>query len=151
MVNIINEDPASDTAASLIAALSATLATITGDSGAASFDPGDVRGSRARFVVARSAAGAPVGCGALRPIDDAVAELKRMYAVPGSAGVGAAILAHLESEARVLGYRQLCLETRMVNRKAVAFYEKHGYSRIPNYGKYAGRAEALCFAKSLLP
>lgn len=43
----------------------------------------------------------------------------------------------------------LGLETRLVNTRAVHFYERHGYSRIPNYGRYIGRPEAVCFEKTL--
>lgn len=150
MFTITHEDPASPAAAQLIDALSETLAKITGDSGKSSFDPNDVRGSRARFVVARTSTGTPVGCGAFRPIDESTAEVKRMYAIPGLSGVGGAVLSHLENEAKLLGYSQLWLETRIVNQRAVAFYEKKGYSRIPNFGKYVGKLEAVCFAKNLL-
>ena len=72
-----------------------------------------------------------------------------MYAAPGTSGVGSAVLAHLESEAAKLGYSEVWLETRAVNSRAVAFYEQRGYSRISNFGKYVGRAEAVCFAKRL--
>jgi ribosomal protein S18 acetylase RimI-like enzyme len=78
-----------------------------------------------------------------------VAEVKRMFARPGQAGVGSAVLAYLEGEAAALGYRALWLETRLVNTRAVRFYEARGYARIPNYGRYAGRPEAACFEKRL--
>jgi ribosomal protein S18 acetylase RimI-like enzyme len=149
MYTITNEDPTSPVATSLIEALSEALANITGDSGKSSFDLNDVRGSRACFVVARTSTGTAVGCGAIRPIDASTAEVKRMYAMPGASGVGSAVLAHLENEARTLGYSQLWLETRLVNERAVSFYEKKGYSRMPNFGKYVGKAEAVCFAKKL--
>ncbi|UFZ05312.1 GNAT family N-acetyltransferase [Bradyrhizobium ontarionense] len=132
-----------------MAELSATLARITGDSGRSSFDPDDVRGPQACFVVASDACGQAVGCGALRPLDADIAELKRMYARPGTRGVGAAILSHLEIAAAGFGYRALRLETRLVNQRAVRFYERHGYRRIPNFGKYVGRPEAVCFEKRL--
>jgi GNAT superfamily N-acetyltransferase len=150
MYAITREDPTSAEAATLIAALSATLASVTGASGESSFDSDDVRGDRARFVLARTEAGVAVGCGGLRPLDAKVAELKRMYAAPGTKGVGSAILAHLETEATALGYAELWLETRAVNAHAVAFYERHGYSRIRNFGKYASRSDAVCLAKRLL-
>ncbi len=129
--------------------LSAALARITGDGGRASFDPDDVRGPKACFLVAWDKAGQAVGCGALRPLDTDIAEVKRMYARPGTSGVGAAILAHLETAAADYGYRAIRLETRLINARAVAFYERHGYRRIANYGKYAGRPEAVCFEKRL--
>jgi len=36
-----------------------------------------------------------------------------------------------------------------VNGRAVAFYERHGYRVIPNYGKYVGREDAVCIGKVL--
>lgn len=149
MYTVESEDPSSADGSALIEALSDALARITGSDGRLSFDPSDVQGPRARFVVARTESGIPVGCGAFRPMGKAVAEVKRMYAAPGTVGVGSAVLAHLESEAAKLGYSELWLETRVVNARAVAFYEHRGYSRIPNFGKYVGRAEAICLAKRL--
>jgi GNAT superfamily N-acetyltransferase len=147
MIYIVTEDPGTEDAAFLLSELSAALQAITGSSGTASFDASDVRVENARFVVARDANGQPVGCGAFRPLATGVAEIKRMYArVPGA---GSAVLAFLEREAQQLGFAALRLETRTINEKAVAFYERHGYVKIPNYGKYAGKTEAVCFEKPL--
>lgn len=143
--------PCDPMAMQLLDQLSDTLARITGDSGRSSFDPLDVEGAGASFVLAYDAQGAAVGCRAYRPLADGVAELKRMFAVPGSKGVGSAILKYLESRAHADGYRELWLETRLVNSRAVHFYERNGYRRIPNFGKYVGRDEAVCFAKTLRP
>jgi GNAT superfamily N-acetyltransferase len=142
-------DPDSPAAQLLLGELSATLAAITGSSGSASFDAEDARLPRSLFVVAHGDNGAPLGCGALRPLADDVAELKRMYARPGGAGTGAALLAHLEQAVAAMGYRAIWLETRRVNTRAVAFYTRLGYAPIANYGKYAGRTEAVCLAKTL--
>jgi ribosomal protein S18 acetylase RimI-like enzyme len=149
LLTITPEDPTSAVACQLMDELSAILATITGDSRRSSFDPNDVRVPKALFVVARNEAGQSIGCGALRPLQDGIAEVKRMYSRPGSAGVGSAILAYLEAEAAGMGYKALWLETRLVNERAVRFYEKRGYSRIPNYGKYIGNPKAVCFEKRL--
>jgi GNAT superfamily N-acetyltransferase len=150
---IAAEDPASTDAAQLIEELNGTLERITGDSGRTLFSPDDVRGAAARFAVARDAQGRALGCGAIRPLtEDAqgkVAEVKRMYARQGSRGVGGAILAWLEAEARVLGYRALRLETRLVNSRAVNFYLARGYARIANFGHYQGNDAAACFEKLL--
>lgn len=148
-LTIRRADPGAPDSVRMMDALSDTLATITGASGRASFDPDDVRGARACFVLARDAEGLAVGCGAFRPISDTVAEVKRMYAAPGTRGVGSAILAFLEKEARALGYAEVWLETRLVNQRAVSFYERRAYQRIANYGKYVGKAEAVCLAKRL--
>ncbi len=142
-------DPGLPEAEALLNELSERLAAITGSSGRSSFDADDVRVPSALFVLARDTDGKAVGCGAFRPMDQeaGVAEVKRMYAqVPGA---GLAILTHLEAAAREYGYAKLRLETRLVNQRAVAFYEKHGYARIPNFGKYVGKAEAVCFEKLL--
>lgn len=143
-MEIAREDPATRDAVVLVDELSQALERITGASGRASSDPA----SLSCFVVARDA-GVTVGCGGYRELGDGVVELKRMYARSGTRGVGAAILAHLEREAVTAGFRAAWLETRRVNARAVAFYERHGYARIDNYGRYVGNAEAVCLGKSL--
>ncbi|MFZ6874794.1 GNAT family N-acetyltransferase [Undibacterium sp. Di27W] len=145
--HIANVDPALPEAVALLDELCVRLADITGSSGRSSFDAEDVRVPGALFVLARNADGKAVGCGAFRPMGEGVAEVKRMYAQV--AGVGLAVLTHLESAAKEYGYRKLRLETRLINQRAVAFYEKHGYVRISNFGKYVGKAEAVCFEKQL--
>ena len=148
MIACASADPDCEEARALIAELDAALAAICGDSGAKSFDANDVRGPRAVFLLARDVTGVAVGCGALRPIDAEVAEVKRMYARPGS-GAGVHLLDELERRARAFGYRAIWLETRRVNARAVAFYEKNGYRVIPNYGQYVGREDAVCLGKLL--
>lgn len=144
-------DPDSADARVLVEELSDALALITGASGKASYSPDDARVARSLFVVARGEDGRLLGCGALRPLDGDVGEVKRMYARPGTRGVGAALLACIEHQAEGFGYRELWLETRRVNSRAVGFYVAHGYAEIPNYGKYIGRPEAVCFGKRLAP
>ena len=55
-MNVAPADPASPDARVLTAELDAALQAITGDSGASSFDPEDVRGPQAVFMIARGAA-----------------------------------------------------------------------------------------------
>src|SRR3712207_2747656 len=90
-------DPDSLDARVLIGELDAALAALCGDGGSGSFDPADVRGPASVFLVARDAQGTALGCGALRPLVPGVAELKRMYARPGS-GAGLALLTALEAQ-----------------------------------------------------
>ncbi|WP_174864384.1 GNAT family N-acetyltransferase [Duganella dendranthematis] len=148
-IHLIEEDPTAPESVLLMAELSTALEAITGDSGRASFDADDVRGPAACFVVARSDSGAALGCGAFRPLEPGVAEIKRMYARHGTSGVGSAVLRYLEGEAQALGYQAVWLETRLVNRRAMDFYEARGYQRIANYGKYIGNPLAVCFEKQL--
>lgn len=136
-------------AISLINDLSDTLEAITGSSGRSSFEPSDVCGHRATFVLAYNENGEAVGCGAIRPIDENTAEVKRMFAKEKGRGIGTKVLSFLEAKAQELGYATLRLETRFVNQRAVEFYENKGYRRISNYGKYVSRPEAVCFEKNL--
>jgi GNAT superfamily N-acetyltransferase len=141
-------DPESADALALIAELSDALARLTGDSGRSSFDANEVRGPGAVFLLARSAEDGAVGCGALRPLNDGRAEIKRMFARPGS-GAGALLLAELERQAAAFGYQALCLSTRRINVRAVAFYERHGYLMVAPFGRYAAKPESVCLEKSL--
>lgn len=149
MITIEKSSPASADSQALIEQLSAELAAITGDSGKSHFNPQDVSGARALWAVAKDENRQPVGCGALRPLSDTTAELKRMFSTRAYPGTGAALLAWLEKAALGLGYRELWLATRKINTRAVQFYLKHGYTPIANYGPYIGREEAMCLAKRL--
>ncbi len=104
------------------------------------------------FVVAEDDEGSPIGCGGLRELDRTEAEVKRMFVRRESRGSGAstAILDRLESIARERGYDRLLLETGDRQPDAVRFYLRQGYTRIPNFGHYAGHEASLCFAKPLL-
>jgi GNAT superfamily N-acetyltransferase len=108
---------------------------------------------RGAFLVARLA-GEPVGCGGVRRVPGApadVAEIKRMYTVPAvrGRGISRVLLTALEHEAEALGFRLLQLETGLRQPEAVRLYESAGYHRIPDYGQYAGDELTLCFAKDL--
>jgi ribosomal protein S18 acetylase RimI-like enzyme len=152
-VQVQAADPGAPEAMLLMAELSAVLAAVTGDSGQSSFDADDVRGPLACFAVARNAQGEAVGCGAFRPLEGGVAEVKRMYARRGHAGagggIGTAVLAFLEKEAAARGYVALRLSTRRINALAVAFYTARGYTVISNFGRYAVKPESVCFEKRL--
>lgn len=143
------ESPFSSDAISLMDELSECLQAITGDNGKNSFDANDVCNDRAIFVIARNQSGKAIGCGAFRPMDETAAEVKRMYAKEKGMGIGNKILSYLEYRAHDIGYKTIRLETRIVNAKAVSFYERNGYQKIANYGKYAGRVNSICFKKNL--
>ncbi|MQP66988.1 GNAT family N-acetyltransferase [Niveispirillum sp. SYP-B3756] len=134
----------------LLDALSADLLARFGSDGRRGLDGWGIVANRSAFALAWLN-GRPVGCGAVRPLENArgTAEIKRMYALPGTAGVGAAVLTWLEDQARTLGYRRLVLETRWANDRACAFYRRHGYRVTDNFGHYVGRTESACFAKGL--
>lgn len=94
-----------------------------------------------------------VGCGAVRRLDPATAELKRMYVDPSfrGQGIGRAIVDALEREARQLLVTRIVLETGTRLTPAIKLYESMGYGRIPLYGEYLLSPDtSLCFGKSLI-
>jgi len=119
---------------------------------AAQVAPADVRAPNGAFLVAWLD-GAPVGCGAVMALDrpGGVAEVKRMYTVPGGRrrGVSQAVLAALETRAAELGYRWLQLETGLAQPEAMALYERAGWRRITPYGRYQDSPETACYGKDL--
>ncbi|WP_437608286.1 GNAT family N-acetyltransferase [Erwinia sp. V71] len=149
LVTVSREAVESADAQALMAQLSTVLQQITGDSGQHSFNAADLQHPAACFAVARDQQGNALGCGAIRPLTQDVAELKRMFAREGAQGTGSALLHFLEAEAATLGYREIWLETRRVNQQAVRFYLRRGYQPIASYGRYIGNPEAQCFAKTL--
>lgn len=150
-VRIIEASPNDPAAVRLLDALSDALSALTGDDGRASFDPAQADEAGSVFLLALDEADQPVGCGALRPLAPGVGEIKRMYAAPGTKGVGAALLTALEAEAERLGYATLKLSTRRVNHRAVDFYRRRGWSETDPFGRYVGRPESICMAKALSP
>lgn len=144
---ITEESIKSEDAYRLINELSDALQDITGDSGRNSFDISDLDNPRALFVIARDVTGEAVGCGAFRPFREDIAEVKRMYARHKVKGIGTQILSYLEERAKAFGYSRIWLETRIINIKAVTFYENRGYHKIDNYGKYIDNDKAICFEK----
>lgn len=128
-------------------ALSDYLQQLTGSSGRASFDASTL-GERGFFLLARENAVA-VGCVAIRELSAGIGEIKRMYARPGTHGVGAELLRALERHARERDFQALWLETRKINQRAVDFYQRNGFRIRENYGNYIGRPEAVCFEKAL--
>ena len=107
-------------------------------------------------LVARQPDGTPVGCGALRPLEPGVAEVKRMYVVPEARGRGVsrALLAALEAAAVDRGWTTLRLETGPRQPEAIGLYESAGYRPIAAFGRYVEEPDAGCslyYERSLDP
>ena len=149
-LQVRHEAPDSADALALQQALSAQLLDRFGSSGQAGFvgfDP-----AQGAFVVARTADGRPVGCGALRPLPDRGArcgEIKRLWAAQARCGVGRHVLRFLEHEATLRGWTELALSTRRANTQALAFYQAQGYAPVAPWGHYSGRAESVCLARRI--
>ncbi len=151
----IRREPLDGAAArALIEALNAELLARYPEEGATHFrlDHAEVAPGRGAFLIARRD-DAPIGCGAVRRLDAAAAEVKRMYVVPPARGqrVGLAILTALEAEARRLGVARLVLETGARQPEALALYRRAGFADVPRFGEYVDSALSLCLAKDLGP
>ncbi|NMO52629.1 GNAT family N-acetyltransferase [Actinoplanes sp. TBRC 11911] len=79
------------------------------------------------------------------------AELKRMFTVRAARGRGLArrLLTGIEESAREAGCARVILETGDRQPEAIALYEATGYTRIEDFGYYAGEEGVLSFAKAL--
>ncbi len=145
-------DILSETARHLILALNAELSGRYPEQGACHFrlDAHEVAEGRGAFLVAYRSQ-KPIGCGAVRRIEESTGELKRMYVCleERCRGVGRAILDALEAEARKLGISKLLLETGIRNPEAIALYERAGFAHIPPFGEYIGSPVSVCMAKEL--
>jgi GNAT superfamily N-acetyltransferase len=152
-VVIRREDLESEAAAHLIPALNTELSGVYPEPGANHFglDPADVAPGRGAFLVAYRE-DKPVGCGAVRLLDPATAELKRMYVEPErrGEGIGRKLVEALEAEARRLGAGRVLLETGTRQTAALALYVRCGFTPIPLYGEYClSPATSVCLGKVL--
>jgi GNAT superfamily N-acetyltransferase len=92
------------------------------------------------------------GMGAIRPIDERSAEVRRLYVVPSHRRLGVArcILAELEKQALRFGYQVLRLETGDRQLAAQRLYEACGFCRIEAFAPYTGDPTSVCFEKRLI-
>ena len=84
--------------------------------------------NRGLFLAALDA-GTLVGTGAVRKIDDATAELKRMWLLEEyqGKGIGYRLITRLFDFARGQGYERIILETSIQQERAIAFYRQIGF------------------------
>jgi len=92
-----------------------------------------------------------IGCGAVRHFSNDTMEVKRMFVPLNKRGQGIAssILTALEIWCRELGIKKCVLETGKNQPEAIALYKKNLYNIIPNFGKYEGVENSVCFEKEL--
>lgn len=93
----------------------------------------------------------PVGCGALRPIDEESTELKRFFVdqTYRNRGIATQLLTFLEQHALNLGNRIIRLETGAAQPEAIALYTKYGYYPIACFDEYIGSEGSLCYEKKI--
>jgi putative acetyltransferase len=112
--------------------------------------PEEMRDGELVFLVVRLGTEL-VGCGALRPLDAGIAEVKRMFVRSKfrRRGISRTILSTLETIAREKGCSTLRLETGTEQPESLALYRSAGYTQIPAYGEYIGDPYSICFEKEL--
>lgn len=101
------------------------------------------------FFVAYTGAEA-VACGGFKRLTDRIAEVKRIYTARDmrGRGLGAMILARIESEAAAAGYELIRLDTGERQPHAIALYRSAGYYEIPDYN---GNPPASHWFEKVLP
>ena len=101
--------------------------------------PGPYRAPAGALRLARSAAGDPWGCVALKPLgDDGVCEIKRLFVRPEArgAGLGEALVSEVLAAARAAGHAEVKLDTLAEMAPARALYRRFGFVDIPPYGTF---------------
>lgn len=131
------EPPDGETGARMLAAYAAAIVARYPDWSPAqtpTAEPSEISPPTGCFLVAY-ADGEPVGCGAVKRLDDDACEVKRVYVAPGARGLGLArtILAALEEAARQAGYSVARLDTGARLEGAADLFRSAGYRDIENY------------------
>ncbi len=135
---------------SLIAELDAYQDTLYPPEARYALDLSSLEQDHVLFAVARDAAGAAVGCGAVVLAGNS-GELKRMFVRPAhrSQGVAARLLRALEAQAAMRGCLCIQLETGPRQPDAIAFYGRHGYQRCGAFGSYPEHPLSVFMEKQL--
>ena len=92
--------------------------------------PGEYQPPRGRLLIADGA-----GCVALRPLDEEICEMKRLYVRPEhrGSGLGRRLVLAIIDEARGIGYRRMRLDTMPKMDRAQGLYASLGFREIAAY------------------
>lgn len=144
------ESPQQAQVQALIAELDAYSDTLTPPEGRHRADLTTLLLPNVLFAVARDPQGAAIGCAAVMVAADH-GELKRMFVLPAARrqGVGSALLAFLEAQARTHGCRRLMLETGHQHHLAHRVYRAHGFQECGPFGSYKASPLSVFMQKAI--
>jgi putative acetyltransferase len=97
--------------------------------------PGAYEPPSGRLLLAEHS-GTAAGCVALRPLNDGICEMKRLYVCPQyrGKGIGNLLVEGIIAEARAIGYQRMRLDTVASSMQtAIALYRRIGFREIPPY------------------
>jgi ribosomal protein S18 acetylase RimI-like enzyme len=142
-----------DDLAAVVALFEDYVASLTVDLGYQDFSgelaglPGKYAPPRGELLLARDAAGRPLGCAGLRALSDGCCEMKRLYLLPAARGLGLgkAMTEAVIETARALGYDELRLDTLPSMTTALRLYDAMGFERTGPY--YAPTPEGTVFMR----
>ncbi|HEY2023545.1 GNAT family N-acetyltransferase [Paraburkholderia sp.] len=97
--------------------------------------PGKFAAPRGCLLLASNGAGEIVGCVAMRPIDETICEMKRLYVRPAGRGlhVGRQLATRICAVAKQAGYLRMRLDTLPTMHAALALYASLGFKPIDAY------------------
>ena len=99
--------------------------------------PGAYAPPRGEILLAFNSGVQPIGCVALRPLDQTVCEMKRMYVRPvgRGTGVGRSLALAIIDAARLRGYLAMRLDTGATMTPAATLYASLGFRDITAYNR----------------
>lgn len=149
-IEVNAEEVTSEDAQRLLTALEQELAALYENEGEDNVDPKTVQGKSADFLVARQD-GKAVGCGALLPLSEGIAELRKLFVTESNRrqGVAKALLHNLEQRARSFGYKAIWLETGRYQPESNILFMTSGYEPTACFGKHLDNPLSVCFKKHL--
>lgn len=97
--------------------------------------PGKYAPPSGALLIARDAAGAAIGCVAMRPLEGGVCEMKQLYVAPEGrgSGLGKALALAIIEAGRTGGYREMRLDTLASMVDAQRLYRALGFVEIAPY------------------